>query len=82
MYVPHVRVNSACMFVSVDNVVLCNWLTATPRMRGTVWGAAGHRGRIRYGMGVAAEILTFCQQSFSYFSFFLSFSSLFSPLCY
>ena len=28
-------------------------------MRGTVWGAAGHRGRIRYGMGVAAENLTF-----------------------
>ena len=36
-------------------------------MRGTVWGAAGHRGRIRYGMGVAAENLTFCLL-FSFFS--------------
>ena len=29
MYIPHARVNSECMFVSVDSVVLCNWLTAS-----------------------------------------------------
>ena len=29
MYIPHTRVNSECMFVSVDSVVLCNWLTAS-----------------------------------------------------
>ena len=29
MYIPHARVNSECMFVSVDSVVLCNWLAAS-----------------------------------------------------
>ena len=29
MYIPHARANSECMFVSVDSVVLCNWLTAS-----------------------------------------------------
>ena len=29
VYIPHARVNSECMFVSVDSVVLCNWLTAS-----------------------------------------------------
>ena len=29
MYIPHAQVKSECMFVSVDSVVLCNWLTAS-----------------------------------------------------
>ena len=32
MYIPHARVNSECMFVSVDGVVLCNGLTAYKTM--------------------------------------------------
>ena len=29
VYIPHTQVESECMFVSVDSVVLCNWLTAS-----------------------------------------------------
>ena len=46
----------------------------TPRMRGSCWA----RGRIHYGMGVAAEILTFCLL----LSFFLFFSLPPRPACF